>query len=423
MATVEMLNRSKTNGHRMNGPPQRMNGHVPFHVAEELRRWNKHLEKHQQKINDARTTIEKKKMKASGMKDQLQRNSQYQSQQRAIGIEHDNQLLLKRLNRIGSRGESISRNMKYYDKQRSGSHCSARTTSSVDVMKSVREKEKKSITDEKNRLESKIIKEKKQRNKQQQQQQQQQKQQQQQQQGWNDDVDGIRPNVLPVKLEKDRNKTPKTPSSQHKRGKMKTPGEGEKKTGVTKRLKSKKSEEAKENKKKEKKEKKKDETNAVVEDEEDIDREIDRIIVHSTYDDDNGDGDNNFQIDVIGRNKSDENDDKSSKDVDDVIDDFLNNLGDDGDDSNDDVKKSSPIPPIIIPTSDVIDESDVIETDRTNDTTRSDKPKGISKKKDEKISSESEDSSSKEVRRKSSGGSSTSEASSVAVSNDSSDSD
>merc|ERR1712159_119475 len=141
---------------------------VPYHVKEELRRWNKHLEQHKKKMEEAKPTIEKKpfkRMKSVEMLEQLRRNSDFQNRQRELAIQRDNQLLLQKLSKINGRNEAMSRNSKYYERRKSwdggntGKKGGAEETgrsATTNVMKSVREKEKKNIQEEKRRIESQI---------------------------------------------------------------------------------------------------------------------------------------------------------------------------------------------------------------------------------------------------------------------------
>lgn len=381
----------------------RMNGttHVSYRVKEELRRWNNHLEMHKKKISGARTTIEKNR-KAVEMKERLQRNSHYQSEQRALGIQHDNELLLKKLDAVGRRDEKLSRNVKYYDKRKS------QNGSPSDVMKTVREKEKKNIKDEKSRMESKIRSAEltKQRSKQ--------DHKKDHSSGGSsasprEDVESIRPNVLPVTLEKDRKKNSTISSSrQVKRQKSKQVEIKDKKNAKEiKKQKSSKGNKTDISRKSNADISKKSDDSTQEDD--DIDREIDQIIVHSTYDENEKD---NFQIDVADGDQATSKDDD---DVDDVINSFLNNI-----DDNDEAKvsgksePSSPVPPIVIPTAEMVDEEETNDQSSTpaDGTARS-----------ETASDDLVDATKKERKRKESSGSSTSEASSRHDSSSDSDSD
>jgi hypothetical protein len=387
MATIHPFVMLKTS--RMTGT------HVSYRVKEELRRWNTHLEKHKKKINGARTTIEKNR-KAVEMKERLQRSSHYQSEQRALGIQHDNELLLKKLNAVGCRDETLSRNVKYYDKRKS------QNGSPSDVMKSVREKEKKNIKDEKSRMESKIrsAEQMKHRSKQ--------EHKKDPSSGGSsastkEDVESIRPNVLPVTLEKERKKNSNISSSrQVKRQKSKQADpKGKKNVQETKKKRSSKNNEtiAKKN-------------DDSTQEDDDIDREIDQIIVHSTY---NENEEDNFQIDVVdGDSTSKDEDEVASQDVDDVINSFLNDVENDEAQVSGKSEPSSPIPPIVIPTADIVDEEETT-TDRmstpTNVTNRSE------------TANTDHELPKKDRKRKESSGSSTSEASSHHDKNSDSDSD
>jgi len=198
---------------------------VPYHVKEEIRRWNSHLEKHKKKITAAKPTIDKKKMKSVEMLEQLQRSSDFQQRQRELSIQHDNQLLMHKLSRMQTRTEDMSRNSRYYEKRKSwdgtmrvgGEVELEERAATTNAMKSVREKEKKNIQEEKRRIESQISAE----------------QRKKRAKGGGKvhkdqptatasesegnpkrDVESIRPKVLPVKLEgKDRKKIPPNKSS------------------------------------------------------------------------------------------------------------------------------------------------------------------------------------------------------------------
>ena len=90
--------------------------------------------------------------------------SQYRSNQRNLAIQRDNQILLKKLQKIGVRDASMSRNPRYFEKRRSLGGSRSENSSSLTspatsaLMKSVREKEKKSIEEEKSRIEVRFFK-------------------------------------------------------------------------------------------------------------------------------------------------------------------------------------------------------------------------------------------------------------------------